>query len=98
MISWNKILTLSSSNDNMPYPKVFKTNAEWESLLSPEVYRVTRLHGTERPHSGEYTHVSAAKNFFLIALTNLILVRDGLVLLNQQMIPALLINRIILLE
>jgi methionine-R-sulfoxide reductase len=57
MISWNKILTLTASQDNLKIPKVVKSNAEWESLLSPEVYRVTRLHGTERPYSGEYCHL-----------------------------------------
>lgn len=34
--------------------KIIKTDAEWREILSPDVYAVTRQHGTERPWSGEY--------------------------------------------
>ena len=34
--------------------KVIKTDAEWREILSPDVYAVTRQHGTERPWSGVY--------------------------------------------
>ncbi|MEJ7587240.1 MAG: peptide-methionine (R)-S-oxide reductase MsrB [Ferruginibacter sp.] len=33
---------------------VKKTDAEWQKLLSPEAYVVTRKEGTERPYSGKY--------------------------------------------
>jgi peptide-methionine (R)-S-oxide reductase len=32
---------------------VEKTAEEWKALLEPEVYRISRLHGTERPFSSE---------------------------------------------
>jgi peptide-methionine (R)-S-oxide reductase len=35
--------------------KIKKTEAEWRTQLSPEQYRITREHGTERAFSGEYT-------------------------------------------
>ncbi len=34
--------------------KVYKTDAEWKELLTPEQYRITRKQGTERAFSGEY--------------------------------------------
>ena len=35
--------------------KIRKTEAEWRAQLSPEQYRITRGHGTERAFTGEYT-------------------------------------------
>lgn len=34
--------------------KVNKTLSEWQNQLSDEQYYVTRLHGTERPYTGQY--------------------------------------------
>jgi len=34
--------------------KIAKTNEEWKQLLTPDQYRVTREHGTERAFTGEY--------------------------------------------
>jgi peptide-methionine (R)-S-oxide reductase len=36
--------------------RVQKTDQEWAEQLSPEQYRVTRQHGTERPFTGVYAH------------------------------------------
>jgi peptide-methionine (R)-S-oxide reductase len=34
--------------------KITKTDDEWKKQLSPEQYKVTRKHGTERAFSGKY--------------------------------------------
>jgi peptide-methionine (R)-S-oxide reductase len=37
----------------MSYP-IEKTDAEWQQILSPEQYRITRQQGTERAFTGAY--------------------------------------------
>lgn len=53
MLKWNDVLNLARLGNAEPPRRVEKTEDEWRTALAPEVFRVTRLHGTERPFSSE---------------------------------------------
>ncbi len=44
-------------------PTVEKTEAEWRAALTPDQYRITRQHGTERAFTGPYQHVTEDGTF-----------------------------------
>lgn len=53
MLKWIDIIKFGSQGNPKPDRRVEKTEAEWQAILLPEVFRITRLKGTERPHSSE---------------------------------------------
>ncbi|RYY97007.1 MAG: peptide-methionine (R)-S-oxide reductase, partial [Chitinophagaceae bacterium] len=57
-MNWNDVLD-HSRKPATPDTRVEKTDAEWKALLTPEQYRVTRQHGTERAFTGEYCEAHA---------------------------------------
>lgn len=47
-----------------------RSNEEWKKLLSPEVYEVARLKGTERPFTSEYEHSKEVGTFYCAVCGN----------------------------
>jgi peptide-methionine (R)-S-oxide reductase len=53
MLTWEKILQFCRKGNPSCETRVLKTQQEWQNLLSPEEFRITRLKGTERAFSSE---------------------------------------------
>jgi peptide-methionine (R)-S-oxide reductase len=56
-----------SRTDSAP---VKKSNSEWQKILSPEVYEVARLKGTERPFTSEFEHSKEIGTFYCAVCGN----------------------------
>ncbi|TYA69916.1 peptide-methionine (R)-S-oxide reductase MsrB [Seonamhaeicola marinus] len=54
MLTWKDIISFSVNGNPTPDKRIQKTENEWKEQLTPEQYRITRLKGTERPHSGDF--------------------------------------------
>lgn len=52
MLNWLDVINFTKLGKLPIKRRVEKTEAEWAALLDPDVFRITRKHGTERPHSG----------------------------------------------
>jgi peptide-methionine (R)-S-oxide reductase len=48
--AWTAVIGVQQESD---VDKVVKTDAEWRAQLSPEAYKVTRQHGTERAFTND---------------------------------------------
>ena len=52
-MNWSDVLSFADNGNLAPDKRVNKSEAEWRVLLSPEVFHITRLKGTELAHSSE---------------------------------------------
>ena len=52
-LNWNTVARLAQHGNPPPPRRVERTDQAWREQLSAEQYRITRQHGTERPHSSD---------------------------------------------
>ncbi len=57
MITWNDVIRYAQNGSPKPERVVRKTEEEWQALLTPEQFRITRLRGTEPAFTGELCHI-----------------------------------------
>ena len=48
MLTWKEVINFSVNGNPVPDKRVDKSDAEWQEILTPEQFRITRLKGTER--------------------------------------------------
>ena len=53
-MNWNDVIAFANKGSLKPDTRVEKTDAEWQKILSPEQYRITRRKGTEMAFTGQY--------------------------------------------
>jgi len=53
MLTWKEVINFTVKGNPKPDLRIEKSNSDWQKLLTLEQYRITRLKGTERPHTGE---------------------------------------------
>ena len=52
MLTWKDIIKFTVKGNPPPDKRVEKTVAEWQEILTPKQFKITRLKGTEAPHTG----------------------------------------------
>lgn len=62
-LKWNDVVKFGSEGNPEPDRKVEKTPEEWAKQLTPEQYRVTREHGTERAFSSDMCELFEAGKY-----------------------------------
>lgn len=56
--------------------KLKKSDAEWRKELTPEQYRITREHGTERAFTGEYNKTKSPGTYVCVCCGNPLFTSD----------------------
>lgn len=51
-MNWNDVIKFANHGNPIPDRRVEKTDEQWRQELTEEQFRITRLKGTERAHTG----------------------------------------------
>nr|WP_255724816.1 peptide-methionine (R)-S-oxide reductase MsrB [Tenacibaculum sp. Mcav3-52] len=63
ILTWKNVINFAVNGNPTPDKRVEKTATEWQELLTPEQFRITRQKGTERPNSGALCSVYDAGKY-----------------------------------
>jgi peptide-methionine (R)-S-oxide reductase len=58
-------------------PKISRTDSEWRAMLTPEQYRITRRHGTERAHTGPFLNESRSGTYACVCCGEALFASDA---------------------
>lgn len=54
MLTWKDIIHFTVSGNPTPNKRVEKSKEKWKQSLTTEQFKITRMAGTEMPHTGTY--------------------------------------------
>jgi methionine-R-sulfoxide reductase len=54
MLNWNDVIKFANHGNPEPPFKMVKSDQEWKLQLTAQQFQITRKHGTEAPHTGEF--------------------------------------------
>ena len=72
MLTWKDVINFSVKGNPEPDCRVEKTKSEWQAILTPKQYRITRKKGTEAAHSGALCSTHDTGKYSCICCGNLL--------------------------
>lgn len=72
MMNWNDVIQYANHGNPKPDTRVEKTDEEWQSILTPEQFRITRQKGTEAAGSGALCSAHDAGKYSCICCNTLL--------------------------
>ena len=71
-MNWNDVIKYAKNGSPAPEKRIEKTDEEWETILSQEQFRITRMKGTERAGSGALCSAHDAGKYSCICCDTLL--------------------------